>query len=147
MGAQIGQYSLFAAAMNRKVETVEPFHDNILRIHKAAYLEKTYKNILLIKNAISNKRNEIKLLGTNNDNIGGQSLLGNRDKVFSKDEKNKYLVETILFDDIIPYLPYKNKYTLEKYKKAIIKIDIEGFEVFAFESASLLFQTLDVRIG
>ena len=73
--------------------------------------------------------------------------MGNRDKVFTKDEKNKYLVETILFDDIIPYLPYKNKYTLEKYKKAIIKIDIEGFEAFAFESASLLFETLDVRIG
>jgi hypothetical protein len=32
-------------------------------------------------------------------------------------------------------------------KKAIIKIDIEGFEVFAFESASLLFETFDIRIG
>ena len=44
MGAQIGQYSLFAAAMNRKVVTVEPFHDNILRIHKAAYNKSLDKN-------------------------------------------------------------------------------------------------------
>ena len=132
--------------MGRKVISIEPFPDNILRLHKAAYLAKTYDNIILLKHGLSNKRNEFKLLNQDN-NIGGQSLLGNRDKVFAKDEKNKYLVETILFDDIIPYLPYKNKFNLEKFKKAIIKIDIEGFEVFAFESATLLFETLDVRIG
>jgi hypothetical protein len=39
------------------------------------------------------------------------------------------------------------KIAKEKFKKAIIKIDIEGFEVFAFEHASLLFDTLDIRIG
>ena len=132
--------------MGRKVVTVEPFHDNILRIHKAAYLEKTYKNILLIKNAISNKRNEIKLLGSSHNNIGGQSILDHKDKIYKKDENNKYLVETILFDDIVPYLPYKNDTIKERFKKAILKIDIEGFEPFAFENASLLFDTLDIRI-
>jgi FkbM family methyltransferase len=132
--------------MGRKVVTVEPFHDNILRIHKAAYLEKTYKNILLIKNAISNKRNEIKLLGSSHNNIGGQSLLDHKDKIYKKDENNKYLVETILFDDIVPYLPYKNDTIKERFKKAILKIDIEGFEPFAFENASLLFDALDIRI-
>ena len=132
--------------MGRKVVTVEPFHDNILRIHKAAYLEKTYKNIILIKNAISNKRNEIKLLKAESSNIGGQSLLDHKDKIYKKDENNKYLVETILFDDIVPYLPYKNDTIKERFKKAILKIDIEGFEPFAFENASLLFDTLDIRI-
>ncbi len=146
VGAQIGQYSLFAAKLGRKVVTVEPFHDNILRIHKAAYLENTYSNITLIKNAISNKRNEFKLLAQNSKNIGGQSLLENKDKTFQKDESNKYLVETILFDDIVDYLPYKNDLTKEEYKKAILKIDIEGFEPFAFEHASLLFNKLDIRV-
>lgn len=141
-----GQYSLFAAKMGRKVVTVEPFYENILRIHKASYLDKTYNNILLIKNAISNIRNEIKKLEPNSNNIGGQSLLENKDKIFEKDEKNPYLVETILFDDIVPYLPYKNAITKEKYKQAILKIDIEGFEPFAFENATLLFDTLDIRI-
>ena len=141
-----GQYSLFAAKMGRKVVTVEPFYENILRIHKASYLEKTYDNILLIKNAISNIRNEIKKLEPNSNNIGGQSLLENKDKIFEKDENNHYLVETILFDDIVPYLPYKNAITKEKYKQAILKIDIEGFEPFAFENATLLFDTLDIRV-
>ena len=132
--------------MGRKVVTVEPFHENILRIHKASFLDRTYNNILLIKNAISNMRNEIKKLEPNLNNIGGQSLVGNKDKIFEKDEENHYLVETILFDDIVPYLPYKNPITKEKYKQAILKIDIEGFEPFAFENATLLFDTLDIRV-
>ena len=82
----------------------------------------------------------------NSNNIGGQSLLENKDKIFEKDENNHYLVETILFDDIVPYLPYKNAITKEKYKQAILKIDIEGFEPFAFENSTLLFDTLDIRI-
>jgi hypothetical protein len=52
--------------------TVEPFHDNIIRIHKASTIEKTQKKITLIKNALSNKRNEIKRLSSNDVNIGGQ---------------------------------------------------------------------------
>ena len=72
VGAQIGQYSLFAAKMGRDVVTVEPFYDNILRIHKAAKEEKFENKIKLIKNAISDKRNEVKLLQVNDNNIGGQ---------------------------------------------------------------------------
>lgn len=108
-------------------------------------MEKTFDRITLIKNAVSNKRNEVKMLGNVKVNIGGQSLYGNRNKIFEKNSTNKYLVETILFDDIVPYLPYKNLKTNEKYKQAILKIDIESFEIFAFESASFLFATLDIR--
>ena len=143
---KIGQYSLFAAKMGHKVVSIEPFYENIIRIHKAAYLEKIHANIVLITNAVSNKRNEIKLLEANANNIGGQSLMQHKNKTFVKDEKNKYLVETILFDDIVPYLPYKNLNTKEKFKQAILKIDIEGFEPYAFECANHLFNTLDIRV-
>jgi len=125
---------------------VEPFHENILRLHKASHLEKTFNKITLIKNAISNKRNEIKQLGSDKENIGGQSLLNNKEKIFQKDENNEYLVETILFNDILPYLPLKNETTKEKYSKAILKIDIEGFEPYAFEHADLLFDTIYIQI-
>jgi hypothetical protein len=52
--------------------TVEPFHDNIIRIHKSSTIEKTQNKITLIKNALSDKRNEIKRLTANDKNIGGQ---------------------------------------------------------------------------
>jgi len=145
VGANIGQYTLFAAKMGNKVVAVEPFHDNILRIHKASQLEKTYDRITLITNAISNKRNEIKMLNKEEENIGRQTLYEKRNQLFEKNSTNKYLVETILFDDIVPYLPLKNVETNEKFEKAVLKIDIESFEIFAFEHASLLFDTLDIK--
>ncbi len=131
--------------MGNKVVAIEPFHDNILRIHKASQLENTFDRITLIKNAVSNKRNEIKKLAEIKENIGGQSLFWNRNEFFKKNLTNKYLVETILFDDIVAYLPFKNEITKEKYKQAILKVDIESFEIFAFEHASNLFDTLDIR--
>jgi FkbM family methyltransferase len=134
-----GQFTLFAAKMGHKVLSVEPFHDNILRIHKASKMENTYGRITLIKNAISNKRNEIKKLDVVNDNIGAQSLFFNRNKSFEKDPNNKYLVETILLDDIVPYLPSTQS------KQALLKIDIQFYEIFAFEHATNLFDTVDIR--
>jgi len=132
--------------MGHKVVSIEPFYENIIRIHKAAHLEKTYENIVLITNAVSNRRNESKLLSKYADNIGGQSLVKYKNETFVKNEKNKYLVETILLDDIVPYLPYKNLNTKEKFKQAILKIDIGGFEPYAFESGNVLFETLDFRV-
>jgi len=126
--------------MGHKVVSVEPFYDNFIRIHKASYLANTYNNIILITNAISNKRNEIKLLEKSSDNIGGQSLIQNKEKNFEKDDNNKYLVETILFDDIVPYLP------AARGQDALLKIDIEGFEIFAFENANRLFDHLNIRV-
>jgi len=52
--------------------TVEPFHENIIRIHKSSTIEKTQSKITLIKNALSDKRNEIKRLSLNYNNTGGQ---------------------------------------------------------------------------
>ena len=130
--------------MGRDVLTVEPFYDNVIRIHKAATQENIQNKITLLKNALSNKRNEIKMLQPDSTNNGGQSLLQNKDKTFTKDENNKYLVETILFNDIIPYLP-KNAENKD-YKKAILKIDIEGFEPYAFQHADKLFSLLDIPI-
>ncbi|CAF0856828.1 unnamed protein product [Brachionus calyciflorus] len=146
VGANIGQYSLYAAKMEREVLAVEPFHDNILRIHKASQLENTTKKITLVKNGLSNKRNEVKRLQPNNGNIGGQSLLNHKNEQYNKIdlEKDKYMVETILFDDLIDYLPKKQNG--EEYSKAILKIDIEGFEPYAFQNASKIFDRLDIRI-
>jgi FkbM family methyltransferase len=125
-GAQIGQYSLFAASMGRQVLTVEPFYDNIVRLHKAATEEKIQNKIKLVKNALSNKRNEIKRLQPNSDNIGGQSLLQSKNKNYKKSDmaNDKYLVETILLDDLVEQLPLNSDG--KKYKQAILKIDIEG---------------------
>jgi FkbM family methyltransferase len=142
----LGQYTLFAAKLGRNVVSVEPFYDNIIRIHKAARLENLQSKIVLITNALSNSRGDIKLLMKTKDNIGGQGLNKNENIKYTKSDlaTNKYLVETIIFDDIIEYLPkMDNKMP---YKKAIMKIDIEGFEPYALANATQLFKLIDIRV-
>jgi len=137
---------MFAAKLGHRVLAVEPFYDNILRIHKGSYMEKIYNNIVLIQNAISDKRNEIKSLFRLPIAISAQSLIPNKEfsetYPIEKNESHKYLVETILFDDIVPYLSNKEN----KLKKGLLKIDIEGYEPYAFQNANLLFNTIDIQI-
>ncbi len=86
VGSNLGQFTLFAAKFNHSVVAVEPFWDNIVRIHKAAKIEGLDKRITLITNALSDKRHEIKALTAVSDNVGGQSLYGKRNKTFTKAE-------------------------------------------------------------
>jgi FkbM family methyltransferase len=148
MGAQIGQYSMFAAKMGHTVITIEPFEDNIQRIHKAVYLEQLQDSVVLVKNALSSKRNQILLLSKDSINIGRQTLMNkqNNEQTFFKSDMstNKYLVETILMDDLIDYIPL-NKYG-KRHEKAIIKIDIESFEPHAFSNCTKLFNMYDIRL-
>jgi FkbM family methyltransferase len=137
IGANIGQYSLFAARLGRDVVAVEPFHDNILRIHKAARAQNIQNKITLIKNGLSDNRNKKMRLSQDMYNIGGQSL-SNVDNSIN----DKYSVETILFDDMIDYFPKKSNGQL--YSKVIIKMDIEGFELRAFESSNEFFRTHEI---
>ena len=107
---------------------MEPFYDNIVRIHKAASTENIQTNIKLITNAISNKRNQVKRLTPDTNNIGGQSLLNDKKQDFNREDmpKDKYLVETILFDDLVEHLPRKKDN--KRFTQAILKIDIEGMK-------------------
>jgi len=134
---------LYSAKLGKDVVAVEPFHDNILRIHKAAKTENITDKITLIKNGISNKRNIMELIA-DSKNVGGQYLKENLDLQTNKDEnKNNYIVETILFDDMIKYFPKRSDG--KPYNKAIIKIDIQGFEIYAFEHAIRFFENFEVQ--
>jgi FkbM family methyltransferase len=106
VGAHIGQFSLFAAKIGRNVVAIEPFYDNIIRFHKAVAEEDLQSQIRLITSAVSDESNQILPLQKVEKNIGGQYLLRSKEK-FSRQDRvwNKYLVETMLFDDILDYLP------------------------------------------
>ena len=47
-------------------------------------------------------------------------------------------------DDLVDYLP--KKVNNESYAKAILKIDIEGFDPLAFEYARHLFESIDIEV-
>lgn len=121
IGAQIGQFSLFAAKLGRDVVAIEPFFDNIIRFHKAVVNEGLEQRIRLITNAISDERGQVRLLQKIEDNIGGQYLIRTNEtanqRAFSRSDRlwNKYLVETIWLDDILDYLPKKANNQPYKY--------------------------------
>ena len=150
VGAHVGQYTLFAAKMNRSVLAVEPFVDNVVRIHKALVYEKVAERVTLITNAISNERNQLRWLSADSDNIGGQSLLSARPTIADSTTTthDKYVVETIWLDDLVEHLPglEQNATDAQTRQRAILKIDIEGHEAAAFEHAGVLFNRLDIRV-
>lgn len=70
IGANIGLYSLLAAKLNRSVIAIEPLHDNLNRLHKAAFLEGVQSKIIALVNAVANERTQLKL-SIMDYNIGG----------------------------------------------------------------------------
>jgi FkbM family methyltransferase len=149
IGANVGLYTLFSASTGTKVLAVEPFYDNQIRLHKAALLSSTSDRITLITNALSDKRNQIAKLSKLDSNVGAQQLTPNQ--TFSLENKNslhiderKYFVHTILFDDIVEYMPLNKKNN--KFKKAIMKIDIEAYEPYAFQHATKLFDQIEICV-
>ena len=100
---------------------------------------------MLVQNAVSNKRNElVQLRQEKLKYISAQQIIVNENKKLKRDPRDKYQVETIILDDIIPYLPKQDDGT--EFKSAAMKIDVEGFEPFVLQNASKLFDHLDVRI-
>jgi hypothetical protein len=59
-------------------------------------------------------------------------------------DQDKYIVETVLMDDLVEAFPLRRDGQV--YKKACIKMDIEGFEPFAFQHSELFFSTLSVEM-
>ena len=142
VGAQLGQYTLFAAKFGRQCVAVEPFYDSYIRLHKSALLEKTESMITLVVNGISDIGGQVKMMSQVKNNFGGQSIFGNDINYAgrvneSEIKRNKYLIETITLNDLVYVLP-------AGYKKVIMKIDIQNYEIRAFKKANILFETLDI---
>ena len=140
IGANLGQYCLYAAKFNRKCIAIEPFYDNIIRFHKSVQMENISNNIILITNGVSDKRGEIKRLQKNDVNVGGQGIgdfnnLQNQSRELAL--QDKYNLVTILLDDLVTIIP-------SDFKEAIIKIDIENHEFIAFKKINKLLNRVQI---
>ena len=132
VGANVGTYTMFAAALNRFVIAIECFKPNILRIVKAVQLEQLQNKILLIENAIFSESGKYIQLESIPDNIGSQAIFGNSS--IDVPLNNTFTVRTIRFDDILPLLKQNN------VRRAIMKVDIEGSEHFLCNTGHQIFE-------
>ena len=105
VGANIGFFSLLAAAMGHDVIAIEPVNETVSKLQKSVEVNGLQQKILVVENAVSDSRRLVSLA---------------RDPVCQgcrhvQETSSGTLVETILLDDILP---------LTKSSVTILKIDV-----------------------
>ena len=142
IGANIGTYTMYVASLGRFVLSVECFRPNIQRIRRAVQLAQVENRVLLIENALYNRSGEFLRLNRDARNVGGQYL--NLEKAITSSNNSRifdpYLVKTIEFNDLLPFLVARG------VRAALMKIDIEGSEVFAIDKGEKIFDQLDIPL-
>lgn len=153
IGSHVGQYALFAAKAGARVLAVEPNQDALLRMHKAAVHGDLQSDIRVFRNAVTgNRHSRIKRLNAWRTYRRRRRRLNFRDSPRQKranrnkrsKRNNKFWVSTVTFNDLARVLPMqKSGYA---HQRAVMRIDIDGFEPQAFRRAAQLFAAIDVRV-
>lgn len=149
IGANLGLYTLLASQYDRHVIAVEPLYDSLIRLHKSIELNRVQHQVTLVANAIGTKHEKLALKVV--DKNLGASYLSYLDELAPPKKHLEDLVdaqpgfaprvlaevETITLDDLVSIYPVF-------FKRAILKVDIEGFEALAFGNASFFFNRTEI---
>jgi FkbM family methyltransferase len=144
IGANIGTYTMFVAALGRFVLAIDCFAPNLDRLRRAIQLTNLYNRVVLVQNALFTHSGQSLRLSVESTNIGGQGIyLSSNHSEDNRAENNllttdPYIVRTITFDEVLPILVARG------IRSALIKMDIEGSESFVVERGSRVFDTLDI---
>ena len=146
IGANIGTYSLAAAHAGVRVVAVEPGCENRRRLARSICLGNIGQQVTVVRAAISNRRTSARLKNSAAaGNTGNAHLMMNA----SCGDKCGEVVETMLLNDLLPLLQRSSSsLSSDGRPAAILKIDIEGHEVQAFDprTASNFFELIDVPV-
>ena len=137
VGANIGVYTITVASMKRRLVAVEPYPPNLERL--AQSLRRSphlLPYVTVVTNAVSNKYETVQFLSR--DRHPGATQI--QSVGATRASKTHHLVSdmsvrTVLTDDLLHLIPFK---------QAVMKIDIEGAEANAIESATTLFDQIDI---
>jgi len=132
IGANIGVYSLVAAQMGHQVVSVEPLLDNIARLGAAARKAGTQDRITVLHNAVADVRTTAQIIENYENKGDTRIVLGYHGCAGQCPQA----VKTIWLDDLLEVVTFK---------KAIIKIDCQGYEHRAFKHAADLLDAIQVE--
>ena len=137
IGANLGVYTLTAAAIGHQVLAVEPNTHNVVRLHKAAKQGHLETRITLLQNGVSDRRGvaNIRYSKQNQGDTQIRMLSVQESGTASNGVVDDANTKTILMNDLAEYC---------RYARAIMKIDIQGFEHKAFQHADELFQRVQI---
>ncbi|ESN90619.1 hypothetical protein HELRODRAFT_166313 [Helobdella robusta] len=134
IGANIGVYTMVAASMGHKVVAVEPHQPNLYELGKALRKNKLENEVIVLRNAVSNRHGTYELK-IPLDNQGGVRLTSQDADKYCDDTTCPKHAENIVLNDLLD---------VTNFKRAIIKIDIEGHEHKAMRKSSKLFKTVQI---
>ena len=118
IGANIGVYSLTAAVLNRHTVAVEASYRHVQMMHHAIVLNNLQDaNIVLVNNAILNSRGTVQPYLNKPTNQGSLQVI--KINMEKNDSTGNQYVNAITMDDLLEVI---------HFKKAIMKMDIEGSE-------------------
>lgn len=140
-GANLGVFSLAVAKFGRRVLAAEPLSINLQRFCKSIRMNHLQEKITVVTNALSDRIENVSF-GKDQGNIGGTFVLNHKNMA-------KYSGSSIggRYDDVVQTAKIDSFLELPgfDFKKAIMKIDIEGYEHFAFRAAHRFFDQVDIR--
>ena len=132
IGSNIGQFSLLAASMGRKVIAVEALKKHALMLGRAVVMNGFQNQVKIVNNAMSNTYRNVTLVKFRGD-PGKTRMETNDIGAVPVQEK----VPTILMDDLVHVVDFRT---------AIMKIDIEGQEIPALSHSIHLFTKVDIPV-
>ena len=139
IGANIGTYTMYAAALGRFVMAIDCFAPNVHRLHRAVQLANLGNRVMIVQNAIYSRSGELLRLSNDPKNIGGQAISPSKNGTSNQTNiDDPYLVKTVQFDELLPLLLSRG------VRGAILKVDIEGSESFVVESGKQMFDILEI---
>ena len=137
IGANIGWFTMMAATLEFPVVAVEPRAENILRMQKAVGLRELGDRVTLIYNAVSDVRGRMRMLSHRKEQGRTIVVCEKNCRDYDDDICLDAAVETILMDDLLGVITFR---------KAIMKIDVEGHEIRAFAKSDLLFKKILISL-
>lgn len=143
VGSNFGTYGVNVAARGFPVVFVDANLDNLHLISRSVKMNKL-RGIRLINNAVSNTSDEISTFKICEKNVGSTGILGSRELANDcKGRESKiYQVRSITLDDLVNVV----KDLVPVSGKAVMKLDIQGFDERSLLRAHFLFEELDIRI-
>ncbi|XP_074657223.1 uncharacterized protein LOC141910387 [Tubulanus polymorphus] len=133
-GSNVGSFAITALKSGRKVVAVDPKAGNLRRIRMSIH-KGHLTGAVLVQNGLSDFRTTATFHqdpGNNGGSYLTDTKLNNTHGIIAK---VKFQVKTILVTDLIPVI---------RFKRAMIKIDIQGFELKAFQHLESFLKTVDI---
>ena len=140
IGANIGVYSLLAAKWGRKAVAVEANPNNAEKLMVSAVVNKMDGRITVVNNAVSDDHSKVRMI-VDKVNKGGSIIVTNKASNKSRSgipkgrEEFVADVQTLFMDDLLSVITFT---------KAVMKIDVEGYEAIALSKSAGLFTKVNI---